>query len=191
MSQTINRMYGSYEDAKAAFAELAKNRYKDIHLVGYGTDAAAPAIDDIVASIMSGYVVRAEAKIYAQGVQKGGSLVTVHAPFGTARKALWIMDKYGPIESGIPDTVFASRSWDEATPISSALNVPVLLDDTASFSAFWNLPLLMTKPYVPKFTQSANPFSSIFGMPVLSKNATIFSSFLRLPVLAKDRSIES
>jgi hypothetical protein len=191
MSQTINRMYGSYEHAKAAYAELAKNRYKEIHLVGYEAGAAPPAFDDIVASIMKGYVVKAEAKIYAQGVHNGGSLVTVHAPFGTARRAQWILNKYEPIKSGIPDTVFAKRSWDEAAPISSALNMPVLMDHTASFSEFWNLPLLVTKPYSPKFTKNASPFSSVFGMPVLSKNATVFSSFLGIPVLSKDRSVES
>ena len=189
MSQTISRMYASHDQALRAAHDLRTNRldrFDSVHVVSRD-DAPDADADAITASIMKGYVLKAHAKVYAKRIQQGGALVTVHAPFGTAVAAMQILDKYGPIDGGVAEPEDRLPAWDDATPVSCALSLPVLLDNDSSFSKFWSLPLLLTPSAtaVPKRTHSSAPFTGTFGMALLSNKPTILSSLLGLPVLSR------
>lgn len=189
MSQNISRMYASHDQALKAANDLRNSRFArftSVNMVSHN-DAPEAGIDAIAMAVMKGYVLKSQAKVYAQGIQRGGSLVTVNAPFGTAIAAMQIMDQHGPIDSGVVEPKDRLPAWDDATPVSCALNLPVLLDNDASFSAFWSLPLLIKRSntVTPSRATSSAPFTGTFGMALLSSKATILSSLFGLPVLLK------
>jgi len=194
MSQTINRMYGSLERAQQAAHELRTNRFDrfdEVHVVSDRDASGADAsVDHIVAQLLKALVLKAHAEVFAEGIRRGGSLVTVHAPFGAAVAAIAILDGHGPIPSGVADPTDPPTPWDDAAPLSSALNLRVLLDDNDTFSRFWNLPVLVAGGTttssalgLPEISRSNGPFAGTFGIRLLSNNATILSSLLGLPVL--------
>jgi hypothetical protein len=205
MSQTINRMYDNHESAARAAHELRSNRFDRftaVHVVtrsggsDAGTGSADASIDGIAASIMKGHVLKAHAMVFAERIRRGGTLVTVHAPFGTAAAAMNILDSHGPIDSGVPELKDDIVAWDEAAPCSSALHMPVLLDDSATFSKFWNVPPLLKKAAttssalgIPETVAAKGPYAGSFGLPLISQKATILSSMLGLPVLSKPRAV--
>ncbi len=204
MSQTINRMYDSHERASQAADELRNgrvDRFTDVHVVSRssggaaGEDVAESSADAIVASLMKGFVLKSHAKVFAEGIKRGGALVTVHAPFGTARAAIDILERHGPIESNVAEPRDDPMAWDDATPMSCALHMPVLLSDSATFSRFWNVAPISKRGGttssalgIPAVVDTRGPFSGTFGMSLISDKATILSSLLGLPLLTKPRA---
>lgn len=196
MSQTINRMYDSHASAIQAADELRNNRFNrftDVHVVSRNAGAEAP-LDGIVAEVMKGHVLKSHARVLAQRIQRGGALVTVHAPFGTAVAAMRILERHGPVESGLPDHSDAAIAWDEAAPLSSALQMPVLLKDSATFSKFWNVPAISKRGGttsaalgLPEISDARGPFTGTFGMSLISHKATPLSALLGLPLLTKPK----
>ena len=197
MSQTINRMYESHARASAAADELRTNRFNrfgDVHVVSRSAGDADASLDGIVAEVMKGYVLKSHARVLAQHIQRGGTLVTVHAPFGSSVAAMQILDRHGPIESGVPDHSDPAVAWDEAAPLSSALQMPVLLKDSATFSKFWNVPAISKQGGttsaalgLPEISDARGPFTGSFGMSLISNKATPLSSMLGLPLLTKPK----
>jgi len=192
MSQTISRMYKTPARAASAKAALEQEDYSDVHLVS--GDSARDSVDEIVAAITKGNILKSYARVYAEGIRKGGSLVTVHAPFGGAARAVRILGKFSPIDSGISEPESHVMPWDEATPMSCILQMPVLLEDPAPFSRFWNVPPLLGGAFslsslfgMPLLTEAASRSSS-FGIPLLSSNATPLSSLLGIPTISRPRS---
>jgi hypothetical protein len=204
MSETINRMYDSDDRAIRAADELRQDRFNKFDYVyvftrhrGRDSNAAGAeaTTDDIVASMMKAYVLKANARVFAERVKQGRAMVTVHAPFGSAEAANRILDRYGPVDSGVPQVSDRGELWDEAAPCSSALNLPVLLADSASFSRFWNVPMLVRSGAttcsslgIRELTDSSRPFTGTFGLPLISNKATPLSSLLGLPLLTKPRT---
>lgn len=189
MSQNINRMYASRDQALKAAHDLRNSRFDRfdmVHVVSHD-DAPAADLDAITASVMKGYVLKAHAKVYAEGIKRGGSLVSVHAHFGTAVAAMEILDQHGPIDNGLVEPQDRLPAWDDATPLSCALMLPALLNNNTSFSGFWGLPLLLKRSNtaMPARARSTAPFTGTFGMALLSNKATILSSLFGLPVLLK------
>ena len=138
MADIIARVYGSHENAVAAVNELKTYRFEDTditvvsYLGGYktGANAAAAEFNEIVGAVAAGFIPKAEAAIYALSIVRGATLVTVRAPFGTAGRATAILDSFDPIETGVPPKEYKPlRQWDEATPASSFLSLPVLVDE--------------------------------------------------------------
>lgn len=203
MSQTINRMFDNHERAAQAAHELrfdCFDRFTAVHVVtrrgGPAAGATDASIEGIAAEIMKGHVLRAHAMVFAERVRQGGTLVTVHAPFGTAVAALNILESHGPVDSGVPEPKDDIMAWDEAAPCSSALRLTVLLDDSATFSKFWNIPPLLKNTGttfsalgIPETVSSRGPFTGTFGFPLLSNKATLLSSMFGLPVLSKPRAV--
>ncbi len=173
MSDAICRMYGTSEAAAKAAAELRQAGFDLVTEVGPST---ASNEDGIVRAIMAGMVIKEYAKVFAKGILAGGTLVSAHAPFGTVRRAEGIMDGHGPIPSGVSVDRDGMYEWDDAAPISSALMMPVLLPDSASFSNFWGVPVLLTK--IVNLT-------SLLGMPMLTAGGRSFSPFAGMPSLSK------
>ena len=142
MSSEISRMYATAEAAaqcrSRAWARKASTRFTSSILPSAREGSNIP-VSAIAAQIAQGNVLLADARIYAEGVAKGGSLVTIHAPFGSGMKALNILEFHGPVDSGMPAPE-PVKLWDEAAPMSSALMMPVLMDDPTPLSKFWAMP---------------------------------------------------
>lgn len=188
MSHEISRMFASVEEAQNAAAELAEEGFNEVHIVSPPSRPDAP-VSAIAAQIALGNVLLADARIYAEGVAEGGTLVTVHAPFGSGMKATTILESYNPIPSGMPDPV-PPKIWDEAVPFSSAMHMPVLSDDPTPASRYMGIhPLTGTDCSLsgmigmPLLSDSATPLSSAIGLPSLIGNPAPLSSLLKLPLL--------
>jgi hypothetical protein len=149
---------------------------ESINLVS-ATDVQANSLEEIIRSIMAGWVLKDEAKVYAEAVQRGQSLVSVRAPFGSGVRAGWIMDRFGPATSPIKEVREPLPQWDDAAPLSSALNMPVLVNSSAPLSNTFGMATL---------SRNAAPLSSLFCMGTKSRDPTPFSSLLGLPLLARD-----
>ena len=196
MSQTICRLYASHDQALKAAHALENNRFdrfNAVHVIG--RDDSHASVEALTAAIMKGWVLKSKAKILAAGVARGGALVIVQAPFGSGVSAIEILQGFDPIDSGVPDHDEPPLTWDEATPVSNVLGMRVLLDDSATFARFWNVPALSKKPTtwgtalnLPEISRSSGPFTGTFGMALLSNKATILSSMLGLPLLSKRRA---
>ena len=192
MSHEISRMFATAEDARNAAAELAEEGFDEIHVVHPPTKEDAP-VSAIAAQIAQGNVLLADARIYAEGVARGGSLVTVHAPFGSGMKATVILDSHKPIASGMPEPERAPI-WDEAAPFSSAMHMPLLTDDAAPMSRYMGVrPLagsdcsLSGMIGMPLLSDNPMPLSSLFGMTSLSDKAAPLSSLIGLPLLKESK----
>lgn len=205
MSQTINRMYASFEQASAAAQALREHRFSRftlVHVVGpNGRSApvqgqAALSHEEITAELMKAYVLRAHALVLARGIEKGGSLVTVHAAFGTAVDAINTLQAFDPIDSGLTEASTPLHAWDDAAPLSSLFGgIPVRSDNPTPFGTFWNVPTLASSGKttcsalgLPELGGSAAPLSSSIGMPLLSSKAAPLSSLLGLPLLTKSKA---
>lgn len=197
MSQTISRMYQSHARATEAAEALRNGRevsFAEVYVCSSQTTGGTPSTDAIVAALVDSYVLKSHAAIYADGIRRGGALVTVHAPFGTAVTAIETLERFDPIDSGVTESSDVLPAWNDATPVSSLLNLPVLLDDSATFARFWNLPALSrtgatisSRFGLPEVSDGRGPFNGTFPLPLLSRSAAPLSSMLGLPLLTKSR----
>lgn len=208
MTQTICRMYANSEKAKQAYEGLKQRKYQDVYLItpqeGGGTT------EGLLDAILKAYVIKSDAKVYADRVKKGNALVVVHAPFSGGLKAQIVLDSFDPVDSGVAEPQVPSYAWDPKTPASSALHMAVLTQTQLPFEEFWNIPSLMRAgPFfksffgfpllsktagplsklfgMPFFTSSQTPLSSATGMSLLSQNKTPLSSAIRMPLLTRGR----
>ncbi len=183
MRDPIVRMYETEQQARSAVHKLKAEGFPDeqIFLV---TPQSGGTAEAIAAAIMAGFVLRSHAKVYAQGIQAGRSLVVVRASFGYTQDAIDILESFKPVDSGLrPSRDESSVAWDEAAPISSAFRLPVLLKSSpAPLSRVFGMPPLSkgrTGWLAAMFGELTSPrfaFSSLFGMPLLSGNAAPLSS---------------
>lgn len=193
MSETINRLYDSADRARQAAEELRGHRlhkFTEVHVTGDGVPADEAAV---LAALVKAKVLKAHARQLVPGVLRGGTLVTVHAPFGSAVAARQVLDRHGPIDSGLPDA-HDPALWDEAAPMSSFFGVRVLIDHEDSFSRFWSLPILTRQGRatceslgLPLLSDSSRPYKGLLGLPLLSRNPAPLSSLLGLPLLRAHR----
>ncbi len=188
MSHEISRMFATVEEAQNAAAELAEEGFDEVHVVSPPSKPDVP-VSAIAAQIAHGNVLLADARIYAEGVAEGGTLVTVHAPFGSGMKATSILESYNPIPSGMPDPA-PPKIWDEAVPFSSAMHMPLLIDDATPVSRVMGVQPLTGSDCsfsgaigMPLLSDGATPLSSAFGLPSLSNNPAPLSSLLGIPLL--------
>jgi hypothetical protein len=172
MTQTISRLYGNHGSAMAAVEELEASGFgKDaVHLV---TLAPGDAEDGVLAAIVAGGVPTAHAPVYADGVRRGDTLVSVQAPFGFANTATDILDKHGPTPTDLPDHGYELPPRDPAAPLSSAWGWPVLSSDPTPLSSFLGWPTLSTRRSLPRpdaalAVDDPAPLSKKVGMQVLS-----------------------
>lgn len=190
MAQTICRMFANRSQAQSALEAMKLNGYNDCFLFdaqGCGGTHAA-----VVDAMCRAHLLKNEAQIYAEGVMKGGAMIALHARFGMAARAIYILDGHQPIPSGIEEPPIQRIDWDEARPFSSALQLPLLTPVKLPFEWFWNIPSLMRSGFTFSSlfglgfrTGSATPLSSSIGMATLTNCPTPFSSLLKLPVLSR------
>lgn len=190
MSDPIVRMYESEKQARDAVAKLQAEGFPEdqIFLV---TPQSGGTVEAIAAAIMAGFVLRSHAKVYAEGVQKGRSLVVVRAAFGHAQEAIDILNSFGPVDTGLDLPKEPSIAWDEAAPLSSALRLPVLLRNSpAPLSRTFGMPPLSkgrTGWLAAMFGELVNPhfaLSSLLGLGLLSRNPAPLSSLFGLKTVS-------
>ena len=198
MTQTITRLYASRDQADTAVAELRRFGFRDadIHVVyppDHGPDEAGASSDAIADSIMKGYVLRSDAKIHAEQVRQGATLLTVHAPFGMGQRALKVMHKFNPARSGVPEPPYEPYELDEATPLSSMFGWRVISSDPTPFSNFWRWPTLVQgggtssrKLQQSDLPDHPAPFSSMLGLRLLSDEPAPFSGKIGAKLLSDD-----
>lgn len=198
MNHPIVRIYASAEQANAAVTRLRKWGFEEelINLVtasskpAANAPASAASDDPVLSSIMAGYVLKSHAKVYAAQVQRGAALVSIRPPFGRGNVAEFLLDEGGQaIGRGIEDDSDRLQPWDDATPFSSSLMLPVLVKATAPFSAFWVLPTITRKGgtlcSALGLSELADSSTFLFGNPSLSRSAAPLSSSIGLPLLLK------
>jgi BCD family chlorophyll transporter-like MFS transporter len=189
LSMKLSRFYADIADAKAAEAALLE--------AGFGEDQVELVTKD------SGYIstetlhdrgaAKLHAEKYAAAVNAGGVLLMVNPPLGSAQLATDILEASRGAETEPAVLGYEGELWDEAAPISSALFLPVLIDNPAPFSALLNLPTGMKKYWffsdlfgAKLLSNNPAPFSKLFGGKVLSDNPAPLSSLLKLPTLTKE-----
>lgn len=188
MSHEITRMFASTADAKSAAADLAEDGFNDVHIVA--PPAEGTPLSAIAAQIAQARVLLADARVYAKGVAAGGTLLTVHAPFGSGVAATRIIESYKTIPTGMPEPA-REPMWDDATPFSCVMHMPVLSDDPAPITRYMGIPVLagsdcsmsamLGLPLLSGGESMGN--NGRLGLPYLSSKATPLSSLLGLPVL--------
>jgi hypothetical protein len=192
--QTISRLYANEESARKAWDELKRMGYADSHIFtpASSTGGSPAGADDVLEKMVKAYVVRSEAVIYAERVSRGASLVTVHAPFSGGHLATSVLHQHSPIDSGVPEPVPSVMLWDEAAPLSSALQWPVLAKTEHPFETITGIPSLICSNYssnVAVRPDDPAPLSDTLGLPLLSDDPTPLSSLLNLPVLMKSEPL--
>jgi len=190
MTQTITRIYGAHTDALSVVGELKSYAYAPYVVSGVDTDGALLSQADLVAAMMQIYILKAEAEIYARTLAQGGTLVLVHAIFGAGARATVIMDKYASIDAGIPAEKSPFMEWDDATPLSCLMQMPVLLDDDSIEAQALSMEPRLTdgRPTcalfgIPLLTSSNTSLSGAIGMPLISNNPAPLSALLKMPTL--------
>lgn len=182
-----------------------RKRFKaiDVHLISRnptsGAEPGQPVPDlsstknldiGIAESIAKHGIPQGDIDAYAEGIREGGSLVMVEAPFGSAVAARDILQGTDAATSENQVAEYPLSNSEIATPLSSILNLPVLIEDLAPLSRFLRLPLLASSSVFPSaifgplLLRSAAPFSSLTGVPLLLHRAAPLSSLLGLPLLS-------
>ena len=73
---------------------------------------AGGATGGIVGSLMDNGVSEDDANVYAEGVRRGGALVTVRANDEVAPEAIRILDSFGPTDPGTMRTAYRIDGWE-------------------------------------------------------------------------------
>ena len=179
----IARVYDDSKNATDAVNELKNSGIADVAVVSTPrnrTDSPASA-EDIVTSIEKAGVQSAYADSYAERIKRGGAVVIVNAPFGTAKKAAAILNRHGPgqtstvVQAKNPGERGATESDATAAPLSTAFNVPLLTESSTS-SPKVGSKTLSSLLGIPELVSSNKFFS---GFPLLTQNQKPFSSLAR------------
>ncbi len=194
---SVTRLFDNREHAMGAVAELKRNDFtaEAITVVGPAEgqgverESAVGSDDAIVASIMRAGVSRASAEAYADGVRRGGTVVSVRPRFGFALAARAILDQFNSTYLGASDDQSVAGSTDRpppdpAAPLSSAAGWPVLSQDPTPLSSWlgWRT---LSQRQTPSVTLSDEPapLSQRVGVAVLAENAAPLSRLVGLKVL--------
>lgn len=196
MSEKITRMYGTRTQAMRAYTELKELGYEDVAIVPHSPPPegglTADSREAIVSELTGTFILKDHAKIYAERIIQGGTVVTVDALFSTALAARELMDSCEPIDSGVPEPDYSGQVWDEKLPMSSMLRMPTLSNSKLPFEDMWGVPSVVTgRKFLSEAlgfaltSKSATPLSSAIGLPTISGAKTPFSSAFGLPLLSK------
>lgn len=177
MSTTITRLFKTEKQALDAVGALKKPggfREGEINMVAGGADGA-------LAAIMKGGVPASHAKVYAEHVGRGASLVTVVAPSLTSQRATKILRSFDPMPSPVAEPDIYTRADVGGMPKiwHAEPNTEVkLLKSDSYFSRLFGMPLIIkdAKPMAKVSTESKpapnfpkGTLSSWLGLPTISR----------------------
>jgi hypothetical protein len=161
-------MFHSPDDASRAVSELMEAGFDDafIHVIAHKASAA---------ELVAQGILPLHAKAYAEDLANGGTLLLVAAPLGSAGIATGILESISPGNSGEPMVHYQGWTWDDSTPISSALRMPTLTKDPTPLSSFFGWPLL----------SHVGPKERWFGLPLLWKDGFAMPLWFGMPLILK------
>jgi len=165
---SLSRMFTTEADAMATLARLTDAGFREdsVHVFGFGTTAA---------KLEAHGVLKPRAALYAEQLAGGSTMLLVEAPLGSAALATDILEDGVLSNSGEPRAQHEGEIYDEQMPVSSALRMPLLLDNPTPLSSWLNWPLL----------SQVGPRESWFGLPLLLKDALPTSWLLGMPLVMK------
>ena len=186
MTQTISRTYRSPADAEAAVDELKRTGFSE-RAIGTVPPAPHAAEDSILQSITGAGVAPSHAKVYADALRHGETLVSIRAPFGFAALATSVLEKFHPTETGLGEQGYEKAPPDPAAPFSSACGWPVLSDNPAPLSSAlgWHVLSERQSKRVSDagLVHSPAPFSRMLGLKLLIDKAAPLSSRIGFKLL--------
>jgi hypothetical protein len=192
MSEMIIRLYDAATQGAKAAKALSEEGFRHVHHFSSSGGKGAKARDGLVADMVAAHVYKSHAETYANQMAKGGSLVLVHAPFGSAVNAMRILDAHNPSGKGIQSPQEPMLKWDSGAPLSSALAMPVLTNITHPFetvTGFSSLSkgkaFLSTLLGIPLLSRGLEHRTSSFGIPLLSRGKHHSNSSMGLPMLSR------
>ena len=188
MPQPLARIYGS--------SETASDVVKQLNERGLSGDAVAlvtGSTTDPLGSITAAGVHPSHAKVYADAVARGDTVVLVCPPFGYGKSATEALDSHPSIAADLPEvapTATAAAApagvkWDGATPLSSWFGWKVLHSDPTPLSTWLGWSVLKTYPSnsqtiesIRKQSNDPGPLSRLLGWPLLSNKPAPLSEKL-------------
>ena len=208
----VGKVYASEPEARAAADRLADEAFerRDVTTLAPSTfEARYPwlldrnaAEDEDVTGLLAevvadlhgpGGVPEEHARVYAEQLQDGRSVVLVTAPFGAAQRATDVLDAAGPVDIGpLPTLDRHYHTWHQAAPLSDLLGLPVLTRGRTWLAAAFGRPLA-DPHYLPTrgwagglLVRDPTPLSSAAGLDVLIEDPTPLSSKLGMDALRRD-----
>jgi hypothetical protein len=164
-------MFATRAIADKAAEELRLHGYAEVHVFGGAAGASAESHTD---ALCKAYVEKAVARVLARGLAAGRGLVVVHTQFGRTAFAEKLLNRHGPVDDGLPDRREPGPRYEDAAPLSSALQLPVLTRTQHPFEAFSSLPTL---------TRSGWTFSDAMQFGVRATRAAPLSEALGIPTV--------
>jgi hypothetical protein len=221
MPNLIARLYDSPATAKAAATELETRggfATESIQLVSApsptpvedGLEGNAPPTPtgSFLAEVEKTGIPTVHAKVYAAGVERGQGLLVVDPPFGSARAAMAILDKFAPVEVDAPEvhtyplspatgagaaTGKSGPIWRNPAPLSTWLGWRVLSSDPTPLSNYFGWRVLKPQPAhsptlekIKQQSADAAPLSKKLGWQTLIDNPTPLSAKAGWKVLKDD-----
>lgn len=189
------RMYKTEQQARDVIRKLEEDGFPEetIFLVTSASGGNGPSVGSISDAIAAGYVLGSDAKVYAQGVERGLTLVLIRAGFGHGQSAVNILDSGGPVETELLPPPRLSVDYDDAAPLSRSFQWEVLKQNQpAPFSAWLGIqPIAPGSIFdrsfgFPVLNNKAAPLSSLFGLKTLSGDAGPGEASFGLPLLLAD-----
>jgi hypothetical protein len=176
MTTIVTRLYAAEGKAVGA-VEALKSKFAETEIAVLTSKNAQKG--DIEALVARTGVPKDAAAIFADGIRKGGALVTARVPWGFASKVIKHLDSHGPIEVNVPVTEYSiNPGWHESAPFSEWLGWPVLEKfrstvalekNPAPLSGALRIETLLKSKSRTKLFNNPAIFSSLLGLPTLDK----------------------
>lgn len=207
MTDPIVRVYEDEQQARRAAGRLREEGFRpdEIFLVTPVSpppvtptseapvpgEELAPPPRVVSDAFLAGQCLGKQARRYAAHVEDGRSLVAIRPPLGYAQLAMNILEAYGPLETEPPRPQRSSVAWDEAAPLSSALQLTTIKrHQPAPFSGLLGLTLLSTggrSAFSRMFGELTTPDFALFGRPRLVHEAAPLSSLFHLKTISRSK----
>lgn len=126
MPKTAIALYDKMSDAQDTVRDLSNNKFDrdEIHMTMPGPDAGRSAMDNLSDLELSAD----DAEIYAEGVERGGTLVVVDTTDELAPKAADIMSKHSPVDIDGREDQWRQEGWNhfevEGKPYAGMRSTP-------------------------------------------------------------------
>jgi hypothetical protein len=188
MPQKISELFRDHETGLAAVAALKEQGFSDSDIQAVSAepavtaDAAETDTGDLADSLAAHGISGPQANDVAAGIKRGGYLVTVEPPFGQARRAISILQSFGPVDpEAVPPPALArgAAGGNDPAPVSEALGLGLLWNDPTPLSSLLHWPVLSKEqtPKVNLWSNRAAPLSDALGLPTLIRDKKASASF--------------
>ena len=97
------------------------------------TTAAGAAAGGLIGSLIDYGVPEEDAHLYAEGIRRGGTLVTVRASIDRAAKAEAILEQHQPVDADARRDYYAQSGWSTYDPKAPAYSVDEIKRERSSY----------------------------------------------------------